>query len=405
MWPTANGRRRRGERRHRRHQRPAARARRSTSWSPRGSGDRRPPVRARAAAPRRHGGPHPCPARRLPGRRVGVRHLRRGRPRRTPARGHLLRGVPGPGPPGGRTALPAGHVVAGGRVPSRSRRAAGPRLPQRHPRVVLRGVGGAHRDQGGAGPPSRWPRSPRGPCSASPTRRSTPAELDDAGLSGDRRGARSWSTSTPDHGAVDRGERDRLAADHGDATVLLFVGRISPNKAHERLVEALWVYRRLYDPRCPAPPRRPDRHAGVRRGRVRLRRRAGPGRRRPPRRGADARRSWRPGTRTPTSSCACPSTRGSASRCSRRCGPGRRSWRSTPARWARPWATPGSSCPRPGRPRWRPPSTGCTGTPSCRPWLVDAGRRRLGDFAARRHPAAVRRGAGRRGRPRQQVVA
>jgi glycosyltransferase involved in cell wall biosynthesis len=50
------------------------------------------------------------------------------------------------------------------------------------------------------------------------------------------------------HGAVDAAERDRLAADHGDATVLLFVGRISPNKSHERLVEALWVYRRLYDP-------------------------------------------------------------------------------------------------------------------------------------------------------------
>ncbi len=51
-----------------------------------------------------------------------------------------------------------------------------------------------------------------------------------------------------DHGAVDGAERARLAAEHGGATVLLFVGRISPNKAHERLVEALWVYRRLYDP-------------------------------------------------------------------------------------------------------------------------------------------------------------
>ena len=30
--------------------------------------------------------------------------------------------------------------------------------------------------------------------------------------------------------------------------MLLFVGRLSPNKCHERLVEALWVYRRLYDP-------------------------------------------------------------------------------------------------------------------------------------------------------------
>jgi glycosyltransferase involved in cell wall biosynthesis len=46
----------------------------------------------------------------------------------------------------------------------------------------------------------------------------------------------------------DERERARLAADHGDATVLLFVGRISPNKAHQRLVEALFVYRRLYDP-------------------------------------------------------------------------------------------------------------------------------------------------------------
>jgi glycosyltransferase involved in cell wall biosynthesis len=48
--------------------------------------------------------------------------------------------------------------------------------------------------------------------------------------------------------AVDARERARLAARHGNATVLLFVGRISPNKAHQDLVEALWVYRHLYDP-------------------------------------------------------------------------------------------------------------------------------------------------------------
>jgi len=47
---------------------------------------------------------------------------------------------------------------------------------------------------------------------------------------------------------VDGQERIRLAADHGTSTVLLFVGRISPNKAHQRLVEALWIYRRIYDP-------------------------------------------------------------------------------------------------------------------------------------------------------------
>ena len=48
--------------------------------------------------------------------------------------------------------------------------------------------------------------------------------------------------------AADPDERARLSARHGDATVLLFVGRISPNKSHERLVAALWCYRRLYDP-------------------------------------------------------------------------------------------------------------------------------------------------------------
>ena len=72
--------------------------RRSTSWSPRGSGDRRPPVRAGAPAPGRHGGPHPRPARRPAGRRMGLGHLRRGRPRRAAGRGDLLRGVPVPGP-------------------------------------------------------------------------------------------------------------------------------------------------------------------------------------------------------------------------------------------------------------------------------------------------------------------
>ncbi len=47
---------------------------------------------------------------------------------------------------------------------------------------------------------------------------------------------------------ADERERSRLATRHGSATVLLFVGRISPNKAQQHLVEALWMYRRLYDP-------------------------------------------------------------------------------------------------------------------------------------------------------------
>ena len=51
-----------------------------------------------------------------------------------------------------------------------------------------------------------------------------------------------------DGGAVDDAELARLSARHGTATVLLFVGRISPNKSHEHLVAALWTYRHLYDP-------------------------------------------------------------------------------------------------------------------------------------------------------------
>jgi glycosyltransferase involved in cell wall biosynthesis len=40
----------------------------------------------------------------------------------------------------------------------------------------------------------------------------------------------------------------RLTERHGQATVLLFVGRLSPNKAQHHLVETLWMYRRWYDP-------------------------------------------------------------------------------------------------------------------------------------------------------------
>jgi glycosyltransferase involved in cell wall biosynthesis len=47
---------------------------------------------------------------------------------------------------------------------------------------------------------------------------------------------------------VDESELSRLRSAHGRATVLLFVGRLSPNKAQHHLVEALWLYRRWYDP-------------------------------------------------------------------------------------------------------------------------------------------------------------
>jgi glycosyltransferase involved in cell wall biosynthesis len=47
---------------------------------------------------------------------------------------------------------------------------------------------------------------------------------------------------------VDQAELSRLRSEHGRATVLLFVGRLSPNKSQHHLVEALWLYRRWYEP-------------------------------------------------------------------------------------------------------------------------------------------------------------
>jgi len=47
---------------------------------------------------------------------------------------------------------------------------------------------------------------------------------------------------------VDEDALGELAAGHGSGTVLLFVGRLSPNKRQHRLVECLWLYRRWFDP-------------------------------------------------------------------------------------------------------------------------------------------------------------
>ena len=184
----------------------------------------------------------------------------------------------------------------------------------------------------------------RRPCSGSPTRPSTPGSSTSWAA---RRPpwCRSSSTSRRTAPAWTHASGPGWPPTTETATVLLFVGRISPNKCHRAARRGPVGLPPALRPRCPAPPRRPDGHPGLRRGRLRLRRRAGPGRRRPPRRGADRRRSWPPGTRTPTCSSACPSTRDSASRCSRRCGPGPRSWPSTPERWGRPWPTPASCSP------------------------------------------------------------
>jgi L-malate glycosyltransferase len=49
-------------------------------------------------------------------------------------------------------------------------------------------------------------------------------------------------------GPADESERARLADARGSSTVLLFVGRLSPNKAQHALVETLLLYRRWFDP-------------------------------------------------------------------------------------------------------------------------------------------------------------
>ena len=108
--------------------------------------------------------------------------------------------------------------------------------------------------------------------------------------------------------------------------------------------------------------------------------------------------SWPPGTPTPTSSSACRSTRGSASRCSRPCGRGSRSSPTPPGRCPRRSATPGIllDSKRPSvvaaavdRVRRDPVLAGR---------LAAAGHRRLAAFAPPIDPGPVRRGA-RRPRP------
>ncbi len=49
---------------------------------------------------------------------------------------------------------------------------------------------------------------------------------------------------------ADPAEAATFAVRADGGTVLLFVGRLSPNKAQHQLVEALWLYRRWYDPKA-----------------------------------------------------------------------------------------------------------------------------------------------------------
>ena len=401
---TGADRRRHAERRHRRGQRSAARVRRSTSWSPCGSGDRRPPVRAGAAAPGRHRGPHAGPARRPAGRRVGVGHLRRGGPRRAAGRGHLLRGVPGPGTaratscstswarrrrwPNSCSAGPSpwSSTTTTSRPPSfyegwEDHTAAKVALAREQvaalaPRAVL----GIADSAFNAGELRRWAARPP-------------------------RSSRSWSTSDgrPVPASTDRGSwpgwpparrGHRAPLRRAD---LAQQGPAAPGRGALGLPA-------LVRPRCPAPPGGSGGDPRLRRRGVRLGRRAGPGRRRAPRRGPDRGRAGRlvrrrRRVRVPVRARGVlhPPARGDAGRYSR-------SSPSTPGRCPRRWATPGSCSHRTGRRRWPPPSTGCAGT---RPWPTGwwrPGTGGCGDFA----PPPTRRRfvevLGTRGRPGRVVA-
>ena len=92
---------------------------------------------------------------------------------------------------------------------------------------------------------SQVPSSPPRRSSASPTRPSMPPSWPGS-AAGIRRLCPSWSR--PGLGPPSTTSNARLAARHGPGTVLLFVGRLSPNKNQHRLVEVLWLHRRLFDP-------------------------------------------------------------------------------------------------------------------------------------------------------------
>ena len=165
----------------------------------------------------------------------------------------------------------------------------------------------------------------------------------------------------PDGASADPCERGLLAAEHGGRTVLLFVGRISPNKAQHRLVEALWLYRRWFDPEARlhlvGPTVTPAYASAVTSFAGEL------GIGDAVRHGEDLTAAQLAAWYEDADVFVCLSrTRDFASRCSRPCVPGCPSSPSMQGRWERHWAMPVCCLPPTARPRWRPPSTGCVGT-------------------------------------------
>ena len=156
-----------------------------------------------------------------------------------------------------------------------------------------------------------------------------------------------------------------IARWQGIAPVLLFVGRISPNKRQDDLIRMLAYYRRCIDREARlilvgAYRDQPQYHARLLalvselglEGAVTFA-------------GAVPLAELVAYYRIATSSSRCPSTRASASRSSRRCTSASRSSRSTRPRSARPSAVPASSCRSATSPRLPRPSRSSPNARTC----------------------------------------
>ena len=196
------------------------------------------------------GQPHPAPAPGAARRRLALGDLRRGHPRRAARREHPGGALPRRGPrPATSSSTSSRRRRWWPTSCSRAARAAGARLPQRHPSRALRAAGTRHRPAGRPRPWSSWrclaPRAALGPGRQ---RRSTrPTWWPPA--AGAPPWSRCWWTSTAWSPRPTRRVAARLAAAKADGGAdWLFVGRLVPSKAQHDLVKALWAYRRLYDP-------------------------------------------------------------------------------------------------------------------------------------------------------------
>ena len=170
-----------------------------------------------------------------------------------------------------RAALPRRHRVVRGRLADGPPPApAGRRLPQHHAARSGSRTGSRRSPTAWRGAGAAAPAFARGRGSASPTRRSTPSELQRRRLRDGRRCCR--SSSHPSRSAVRRRRRVVGGAARRAGTRWVFVGRLAPNKRQHLLIAALQRLPPGVRPGRPPRPRRWRDLAGLRGGAARLRR-------------------------------------------------------------------------------------------------------------------------------------